>query len=888
MGIMVQRQISYETEPPAGNWSRSMLLAGSLMDVPNRIDDPETTYFDEGYNDYKDNAYKLVKNVTKNLPEHVVPFSLVDYPQDPPFGYNKLFDTLNRSSFSALYEMGFSTVLLACHGDENGNSTNYKGDGGGNLPYFRDYEVHFDYDMAMKIDNRNKNPLVYISNCGSLNFTEDDDTNMERIMSNPNGGAIGIIGATTETYRGEIAPRVNYTGSYGNWWLAQEYFRILYDETPHPAEALYKQKWNYENHIWYDMQPMTPEWFRIFRIDNLAYNLLGDPEGAIWLDEPRKMAVSGVDRIVVTEKSIEPVVTDMGTGRPLNGAVVHVAYPDGTVLTNVSRTNILGKAIMDVELEDLSDLSMTVTYPGYLPEVIGIEVVSEVNVGLKFLRIVPALPIAEKNVTFSLSAYNNGSQIFGGFQVNISLSAGGSRQDHVWSVSSLGPGMNITLEHDLTALPGNNRIETWIYFSSGKGPIETTLSDNLVSFEFEANAPIRILEEIETVVLEIQEDTSLAESNGPFQIWTYVDDPDGSVSIDSLQVEDPSGNVTPYLLEDTNGHPVLDIVPGPNWHGSGSLRIIARDENTMDERFIAYIVESLPDRPMPIFYPDQIASFEDVETNFTVAFHDPDGDELALTSPESWIRIERLAGAPEGYFNISFTPLEENVGDSFITLIAQDPEGSSFTLQIPLSVEPVNDPPVVRLPAEVVLTIGKRSDLVLDIKDDGSDFNISATWQYQVISTNETTIELYAPAGSDRGVYLLTINVTDSEGSFSTQKMNITLVGKDTAIIPITIMAGLSVLILSLLIGYGVYIRVQERRQSDFLTKVGNSKPLGTSDLRMEDFSSKGGEYLAMPPSELEAGEFEGDKEEMEEGAVLAIDDLDSDIDDVIVEFYRD
>jgi hypothetical protein len=194
--------------------------------------------------------------------------------------------------------------------------------------------------------------------------------------------------------------------------------------------------------------------------------------------------------------------------------------------------------------------------------------------------------------------------------------------------------------------------------------------------------------------------------------------------------------------------------------------------------------------------------------------------------------------------------------------------------------------------------MGKALDLDLDIRDDGVQrFNITAVWRYQTIETNSTTIRLKAPSGAERGNYLLIVNVTDADGSTTTNMINISLEGKDTAILPITIIVGVSVLLLSILIGYGVFIRVQERRQTDYLTSVGTDRPKESPDLTMEDFSTRGREYLAMPPSDLEdeisTGEFDraGNEDDEDYGPdeeMVLVEDLDSEIDDVIVEFFRE
>lgn len=879
--IMVERQLRYETDPPEGPWASSMLLSGSLMDRPNKLDNPSTPV-DEGYNDYKDNAFKLVKNITKLLPEHVTPFSLLDYPQDRGGGYNRLFDTLNRSSFLAHYEMGFSTAMIACHGDENGNLTNYKGEGGGTLPYLVDYEVHFNYNDAQYIDNGHRNPLLYISNCDSLDFTEEDDTNMERIMLNRNGGAIGVIGATTETYRGEIQPSENLSGSYGNWWLAEEYFRLLYHHTPHPGEALYKQKWNYEIHVWNEMQPFTPEWFRIFRIESLSYNLLGDPEGPIWLDEPRSMEIMTSDPHIVTNDTTTVQVRDPLNGQPIEGAGVHLSYSEDASKTAFARTDRNGKALLVIPKKDLSDFTLTVTHDRYRPSTFDIDVISLVNLGLDDLRIEPPTPNAGDEATFTVTIYNDGSIDVENFILRMTLEDGSSRKNtNIWDIDRLSPGQTMDLSHAFMTYPGRNTFTAELIFLFT--PVESDPNDNAVSATFVSNTPIQFLKIGIPSLIEWNEDNSLSEEVGFFPLWFYIDDPDDRIDIDMISFGEIVGRVTPELSEDAEGNPLLDIIPDTNWFGKGSVEILATDGLSEDMMTLNISVRPVPDKPSFISYPQRIEANEDEPAFFHVQVIDPDNEPVQLHSPQEWINITALDN--EGSFNVSFNPPEELVGDRFIILIASDEGGLTTTLQIPLIVLPTNDPPRFQLPDTITVKAGKPYILKLQVEDDSIDpeLNITLLWEYQTILTNSTTIEIRAPSDAKRGSYEMTVTITDSEGASYARTTTVIVEKRDRAILPINILVGIAVAVICLMIGYGVFIRVQEKRQSDYLTNVGTEAVIDTPELSVQDFEEWKKEGIPMPPSELEE-----EIAPVEDDEIVPVEDLEGDIDDVIGEFYRD
>jgi hypothetical protein len=436
--------------------------------------------------------------------------------------------------------------------------------------------------------------------------------------------------------------------------------------------------------------------------------------------------------------------------------------------------------------------------------------------------------------------------------------------------------------------PGTNIFKAELRFFDD--PIQIDVLDDVLVHQFIANEPISILRAGLPNPLIWDEDLPLSSTEpGMLPIWAYIIDPDTPLEDAGITVKTVLGQLTPSIVMDDSDRPMLEISPMLNWFGNGSIEIEVTDGLTTDSALLNVTVMPVPDKPQPLVYPETVLAYEDVETNFTVAFSDPDSTDLTLGSPMQYLSI--APGPHPGSFNVSLTPAEGLVGNQIITLTATDGTGLNATLQLPLRVEPTNDPPVMLGEKVYEMIAGRSLTIDLKIADDGTGpYNVTAAWEFQTINANGSMITIDAPSKARRGIYYLTVNVTDSEGASSSISIRIDLDRKDRAILPITIVVIVVVTLLSLLIGYGVYSRMRERRLSENLSTVGGAGP-ATHELTIDDFQAGGGDYLAMPPSQLEKDLSplgEGQAEPEEDEIIQSDEDLDGDIDDVIGEFYKD
>ncbi len=850
LSIMVDRQLGYEIDPPVGSWARSTLLAGSLMDRPNIRDNIDTTMVDEGYNDYKDNGYEVVTKVDDLLPDNVTSYILADYPQTQYGGYSQLFDTLNRSTFESYFEMGFSTALLVCHGDSNGNCTEYRGDGGGALPYWLDEESYFDYEMAETIENGRRVPLVYISNCDSLNFSEEDDTNMERLLGNQNGGAIGLIGASTTTYRGEYYDG----GSYGNWWLARKFFELLYNVTSHPAQALYMQKAAYENYIW-EVRDYTIEEFRMHRIDNLAYNLLGDPEGPIWLDVPRTFSASLPTPYDQDNNTFRVEVYDEATGLPVEGARITLIDPSDPELYIRENTDERGVAEFILIRESLDPLSITIDHPGYVPLIKEVEVVSYRNVELLPEMILdPAIPCEGQDLNVHLRVRNSGLVDLYNFVVTLNISKVAPEGRYLKTKDDLPRPIpilkvNQTMDLNFTFPPSYLLSGSSIIMAEVSPPympshvlIESDTTDNVLERMVRVNDPLYFQGTIPNQLL--KEDTPLSLDPGTLDLSPYLWDNDDFPEVPiKAWVSDVQGGFDAGITGME-----LDIIPHTDWNGNGTLNVTASDGSTYDTRTIYVKVGAVNDPPEFFCCPETLTVSEDHTTNFTVILWDIDSESLTLESNLMDLKIRDHEKITKG-FNISISPDDDLVGESLITFTAYDDEGLNVTYIMRLEVTQTNDPPTFEDIPQVNCTQGSSKLIELEIWDVDLDvdFTIYMEWDKYNHTSNSTSFLYKVPSDAKPGIYKVQAWVTDEHGATTTGSFMLLVEAKDDSVLNSYIFA-MIVVVMVMIVLYGAFIKIQEKRQKEVVEQVGTNRPLEARALSKETFEEEEDKAIAAPP----------------------------------------
>ncbi len=241
-------------------------------------------------------------------------------------------------------------------------------------------DPYFSTSHVARLINGFKLPVVFSINCASGAFDSNTgDCFCEAMLKKSNGGAVGIVGATKNSYSGyndELAK-----GMYDAIW--QNFYTEYPDtgsvnEVDSPTYHL-GAILNYGKFAMYDRyvaayytpagRPQPYPWGvsdSTTLLEFEIFHLLGDPELPFITAEPKPLSVSyDPDPVIVGQSSID--VTVNSEGFSLQGALVCV-MKEGEVYA-VAETNPVGMAhvVMDPPPATPGTMEVTVTRHDYIP-----------------------------------------------------------------------------------------------------------------------------------------------------------------------------------------------------------------------------------------------------------------------------------------------------------------------------------------------------------------------------------------------------------------------------------------------------------------------------------------------------------------------------------------
>jgi len=360
----IAKILAYERTPPGGNWYTRALIMGSLMDAPNIPDRMDTPSVDEGYNEYKDNAFEVKKKSLDFFPARYNITELYDYDRLPGGEYSLETDTLTRDNAVAEFNSGYALINFAGQAKFNGDSLmQYEYEGGEGT-----YEIHrfiawrdlYRYEDAKAAKNGGMLPFMMMPTCDAANFTEDDDSNLEVLLSAGSGGAIGLISSTGVSHRGESIDG----NSYGNWWEDEKFWKLFFvDGYFRPGEALAQLKNAVASEILAQSDTNPRIYPEAIKGNLLGLTLLGDPEIPLWTDVPKVMRAELTNLTTGTVR-IDISVSDNISGRAVPGALVALITDDKYMY---GTTDEDGRIYFNATISNTGSASLTVTAHNYLP-----------------------------------------------------------------------------------------------------------------------------------------------------------------------------------------------------------------------------------------------------------------------------------------------------------------------------------------------------------------------------------------------------------------------------------------------------------------------------------------------------------------------------------------
>lgn len=352
--------LAYEQNPDIGFWMKRVVMWGALMDAPNV----------PAYKPWDTNAYKAkelyVKPILDSKAQNMNLITRYDYSQLPGGSYSSSTDKLYRYGAGGAvpdFNNGASLINFAGQAYYEGISLLQYDDPAGEKPTDGGGQGRLlDWQDVWDSTNGKKLPLVTAFTCGAGDFSEGEkagdpstyrDQSLERLLTAPNGGAIGFVGSTGKTYRGEFQGGT----SDGNWWMDREFYEIFFDGTYQPGKCLYDMKWQYVEEMEHSSLPQ-----KVFKAQLFGYNYLGDPELNIWTDEPGQLKVE-MAGLWQGPHNMTATVKDM-SNKPVPNARVCIQNND---IYAYGVTNSTGQARIFVNPINMNSVDVVVTAHNFLP-----------------------------------------------------------------------------------------------------------------------------------------------------------------------------------------------------------------------------------------------------------------------------------------------------------------------------------------------------------------------------------------------------------------------------------------------------------------------------------------------------------------------------------------
>ncbi len=293
------------------------------------------------------------------------------------------------------------------------------------------------------------------------------------------------------------------------------------------------------------------------------------------------------------------------------------------------------------------------------------------------------------------------------------------------------------------------------------------------------------------------------------EIWSFNTIPEvnptdpwsGGIIIDEDQEEDsiPKINLTNHFIEEnddpmqfrhlsdpehltvtvqniTVGSIILwvevSFFPDPNWNGVETLEFEVYDRDGSVSDTIDITVRSINDLPVISFMggiPVSGNSFaigidEDVVKNYEIGYSDVDDpiEMLTFTTNESISFLD--VNGDNG--TISISPIQEDVGTYFMNLVLKDPNMGTDTVNISVTVEPVNEVPPQ---PSINIVRGNSTNLMPDeeleleciVGPDPDGDDLTYTWDMGDGTTLTGRTIVHAYPGDKSGSRTITLTVSD-------------------------------------------------------------------------------------------------------------------------------
>jgi hypothetical protein len=738
--IMVDRTVRYESNITDGDWLSRGFFAASLMDAPNVFDDTLTPGVDEGYNEYKDNAFEGVKEALPYVSASLTKKELYDYPQITGGNYEVSSDTLNMAGFKAEMNKGYSIVNYLGQALYGGNElVHYENESGTSQSYGSGFKPLYTYSDAKAITNGNKASFIVMATCDSGNFTETDDTNMENLLKAGNGGAIGLIASSGRSYRGEHEDG----NSFGNWWFNKFLIKNFYGGNTVQGELLYDLKEEYYTKV-YSTDPERCPMPECVIGNVYGYNLLGDPETDIYTNRASTFTVQ-VGNVYSGSNAVTITVKDQ-FGDPVGNAKISLL---GLGVLARGTTGADGKATIVFTTPSIGVMDITVTkhnFKAYSSSVNVVERPLDLEVDNEDFLVEVLNGIPGQQIPMNITVWNNADIRLNSIKATLEDEYDGDTttlQEFTFDLTALG---NHTLDYDfISDLSGDHNL-TLTVDSDGKVS-ESNENNNIAKQTIHIDHPPTFHPLPEILMMEDEHKINA------LNLLDYADDADNKnheLSFSLVSNEELSCFVTVTAGGD------VSIAPEPEWNGETTAWISVTDGLLSATQSLDVIVESEPDPPVIGDIGDQTAYIDEMYTLMVSATDADKGDVITYSSDSDLAEIDANTG------RISFIPYKDNAGSYSVTITATDSGGLTGTATFTLVVKENDQPYIKQQSFNAYIDEEFKKTIKVENAIPGHTYTFSDNTDLFDIDPNTGKIK-FTPTEDEKGTHSVRITAVDDQ-----------------------------------------------------------------------------------------------------------------------------
>lgn len=201
----------------------------------------------------------------------------------------------------------------------------------------------------------------------------------------------------------------------------------------------------------------------------------------------------------------------------------------------------------------------------------------------------------------------------------------------------------------------------------------------------------------------------------------------------------------------------LNCVPGPDVHGVFKGNVTVSDG--LSTIRVPFQIEVVEVNDPPRFLDSvggriELTTLEDSMMVLDIGVTDVEGDEIELIAVEAPFNISIDGNS------IEWKPEQSDVGSNEFTIIARDERGASSEMMLLINVVEVNDPPIVKPIADIILNLSDFLEIQIEVHDEeGDDMTYSSS--NSLLDIGRDGMASFNQTKEHIGTTLVTISVSD-------------------------------------------------------------------------------------------------------------------------------